>query len=162
MPDTNKSPSGDDSGNETCQISRNEGSILPPALYTERGRKGMVFLRHGHPTTTRMDSATYAPVVYPPLKLFDGSGREFRLDLREPYKPGTSVRYWIDHNSRPDLYVKRFEYIRELHQNPQNDNLAAQENSNADLGLGFTLPPNYGPDPADVASRVGNSGTLSR
>lgn len=156
MPDTNTTPSGDDFGNEICQIPRHEGFLPPVALYTERECKGRVFLRHGHPSTTRMDSGTYVPIVYPPIKLFDGAGRVFRLDLLESYMPGESIRYWIDYSSQPDLYVQGADYIGELHRNPQNDSSAALEKFNADLGLGFTLPPIHGP------STVGNSGKLSR
>lgn len=162
MPDTNDSPSGDNFGNEICQIPRHEGFVPPSALFTERECKGRVFLRHGHPSTTRMDSGTYVPIIYPPIKLFDGAGRVFRLDLLEPYVAGESIRYCIDYSSQTDLDVKGVDYIEELHRNPQNDNSAAQEKFNADLGHGFTLPPIYGPDTANVASRVGNSGKLSR
>ena len=126
-------PSSDGFGNEIYQISQHEGFDPPLELYTEPECKGMMFINHGHPNTTRMGSATYVPqfsippIVTPPLELFDAAGRVFRLDLLEISMPGESIRYWIDENPLPELYVEGVDYIGELLRHSPNNNSAALE-----------------------------------
>lgn len=118
VPTTN--PSGDGSINEAHQVPPHEEFDPPLVLYTKLGRVGRVFLRHCHPWATSMDSAMYIPqfpiplLLSPPVELFDESGRVFRLDLLETYRPGWGIRYWVDDNYQPEMYVPGIDYLGDL------------------------------------------------
>lgn len=121
-------------GSDTIENGQLGQDLVPPEiLYSQPGRNGRVFLRHGDPSTSSTGSTRYLPqfpkppIVIPPLQLFDSAGRVFRLDLLAEYKINGSIKYWFDKNSMPENYLGGVDYIGEMLQDLPNDNSAALE-----------------------------------
>lgn len=144
MPDTTTAPRSDALENGKPE----KGPIHPLALYSQPGCNGRIFLRHGYPSTSRMGSTRYVPqfpqppIVSPPLKLFDGAGRVFRLDLLAEYRIGGSIKYWFDEDPMPESYVEGVDYIGEMLRDMPNDSSAALESGASILPVD-DMPPRY-------------------
>lgn len=116
-----------------------QGLLPPLVLYSQPGRNGRVFMRHGDPSTSSTGSTSYLPqfpkppIVSPPIQLFDDTGRVFRLDLLAEYRIGGSIKYWFDENPMPDNYLEGVDYIGEMLRDLPNDKSAAQESAASTL-----------------------------
>lgn len=138
MPDTVTSPRSDALENDEL----GKGLVHPLALYSQPGCNGRIFLRQGYPSTSRTGSTRYIPqfpkppIESPPIELFDGAGRVFRLDLLAEYRIGGSIKYWLDENPMPEPYVEGVDYLGELLRSVPDDSSAALESGASILPVG--------------------------